>query len=138
MSSCVYASRAIMAETPDRRQTIQELEGPSESSPAERDQWESTELPELAHTRQNCTRISSAHALGPGSTAPAGLFGQLTYSFSKFWRRQISVTVDHVACRDHLGTYHCFSSFCRSTGINEMAYFILWNTEIQGRTIPVS
>lgn len=95
-----------MAETSQHHQSIEESEERPNVSPAERDQWESTELSVLAHTRQNYTRASSSHALGPGSTAPTGFIGQFTYSISKFWRHQISVTVDHVTCRDHLGTYH--------------------------------
>ncbi|KAA8574761.1 hypothetical protein EYC84_004010 [Monilinia fructicola] len=92
-----------MAETSQHHQSIEESEERPNVSPAERDQWESTELSVLAHTRQNYTRASSSHALGPGSTAPTGFIGQFTYSISKFWRHQISVTVDHVTCRDHLG-----------------------------------
>lgn len=94
-----------MAETSNHHQSIGEPEDPLESPSRERDQWESTELSELEHIRQNYTHASSTHASGPGSTAPNGFFGQLAFNVSKFWRHQISVTVDHVACRDHLGMY---------------------------------
>lgn len=100
-----------MAETSDQRQIVEEPEELRQVSSAERDQWESTELSEFVHIRRNYTHASSAHVLGPGSTVPTGLFGHLTYNVQKFWRRQISVTVDHVTCRDHLGTYHYFLSF---------------------------
>lgn len=104
-----------MAETSTHHQSIEEPEEPAEVSSTERDQWESTELSELDYIRQNYTHASSSHASAPGSSAPTGFFGQLTYNVSKFWRHQISVTVDHVACRDHLGMYHYyFLSFYRS------------------------
>ncbi|KAF7864074.1 hypothetical protein EAF04_007039 [Stromatinia cepivora] len=104
-----------MAETSSHRQSLEEAEEPPEPSSPERDQWESTELSELAHIRQNYTNASSSHVLGPGSTAPAGFLGRLTYNVSKFWRRQISVTVDHVACRDHLAVERTFLAYLRTS-----------------------
>ncbi|KAB8304180.1 hypothetical protein EYC80_003599 [Monilinia laxa] len=104
-----------MAETSNHHQSIEESEEPPSLSPAERDQWESTELSELAHTKQNYTRASSSHALGPGSTAPTGFIGQFTYSISKFWKHQISVTVDHVTCRDHLALERTFLAYLRTS-----------------------
>ncbi|KAK6612705.1 hypothetical protein H4I96_01918 [Botrytis cinerea] len=56
-----------MAETSNHRQSIGEPEDPLESPSRERDQWESTELSELEHIRQNYTHASSTHALGPGT-----------------------------------------------------------------------
>ncbi|KAJ8066153.1 hypothetical protein OCU04_005244 [Sclerotinia nivalis] len=104
-----------MAETPSHRRSLEEPDEPPEPSSPERDQWESTELSELAHIRQNYTNASSSHALGPGSTAPTGFFGRLTYDVSKFWRHQISVTVDHVACRDHLAVERTFLAYLRTS-----------------------
>ncbi|CAD6442096.1 0a81d20a-5499-448b-8c81-aad09bc4273b [Sclerotinia trifoliorum] len=98
-----------MAETPSHRQSLEE---PDE---LQRDQWESTELSELAHVRQNYTTALSSHALGPGSAASTGFFGRLTYNVSNFWRHQISVTVDHVACRDHLAVERTFLAFLRTS-----------------------
>lgn len=98
-----------MAEALNHHQSIEGSEEPPELSSRERDQWESTELSDFVHIRRNYTNASSrrsSNAVGPGSTAPISLIGQLTYGVSKFWRHQVSVTVDHVACRDHLGTYH--------------------------------
>ncbi|PQE20378.1 hypothetical protein CJF30_00001678 [Rutstroemia sp. NJR-2017a BBW] len=93
-----------MAETSDHRQAVDQSDELHEVSSAERDLWESTELSRI---RRNYTRASSTHALGPGpgSTAPARLFGKAGYSISKFWRHQVSVTVDHATCRDHLGFF---------------------------------
>ncbi|APA09559.1 hypothetical protein sscle_05g043290 [Sclerotinia sclerotiorum 1980 UF-70] len=104
-----------MAETPSHRQSLEAPDEPPEPSSPERDQWESTELSELAHIRQNYTTASSSHALGPGSTASTGYFGRLTYNVSKFWRHQISVTVDHAACRDHLAVERTFLAFLRTS-----------------------
>ncbi|TEY49818.1 hypothetical protein BOTCAL_0283g00040 [Botryotinia calthae] len=104
-----------MAETSNHHQSIGEPEDPLESPSRERDQWESTELSELEHIRQNYTQASSTHALGPGSTAPSGFFGQLAFNASKFWRHQISVTVDHVTCRDHLALERTFLAYLRTS-----------------------
>ncbi|ESZ91434.1 hypothetical protein SBOR_8181 [Sclerotinia borealis F-4128] len=104
-----------MVEASNHRQSTEEPAEPPELSSPERDQWESTELSELAHIRQNYTYASSTHALGPGSTAPTGFFGQLTYGVSKFWKHQISVTVDHVACRDHLALERTFLAYLRTS-----------------------
>ncbi|TGO16024.1 hypothetical protein BTUL_0033g00620 [Botrytis tulipae] len=104
-----------MAETSNQHQSIGEAEDPLELSSRERDQWESTELSELEHIRQNYTHASSTHALGPGSTAPNGVFGQFVFNVSKFWRHQISVTVDHVACRDHLALERTFLAYLRTS-----------------------
>ncbi|KAI9648016.1 hypothetical protein NHQ30_002644 [Ciborinia camelliae] len=109
-----------MAETSNHRQS-RAMEEPEESpglSSRERDQWESTELSDLTQTRQNYIHASTSHCShvsGPGSTAPTGFFSQLAYSVSKFWRHQISVTVDHVACRDHLALERTFLAYLRTS-----------------------
>ncbi|PQE23035.1 pf02656 domain containing protein [Rutstroemia sp. NJR-2017a WRK4] len=103
-----------MAETSDHRQAVDQSDELHEVSSAERDLWESTELSQI---RRNYTRASSTHALGPGpgSTAPARLFGKAGYSISKFWRHQVSVTVDHATCRDHLALERTFLAYLRTS-----------------------
>ncbi|QSZ37464.1 hypothetical protein DSL72_008562 [Monilinia vaccinii-corymbosi] len=109
-----------MVDTSKHHQSTEASGEPPDLSPPERDSWESTELSELPHGRQKHAHPSSPHALDPpGNTAPTGLLGRLTYSISKFWRRQVSVTVDHAACRDHLDCLY-------------------WSAEIQGRTAGYS
>lgn len=79
---------------------------PSHNLPLqERDQLQATEL---AQVRSNYQRASSNRLQGTGnpnmpkrSTNPVAL---LVYNVKKFWRHQISITVPHEACRDHLGT----------------------------------
>ncbi|KAM3086083.1 hypothetical protein ACMFMG_000220 [Clarireedia jacksonii] len=105
-----------MAETSDHRPAVDQSDELHEISSADRDLWESTELSQI---RRNYTRASSAHALGPGpgpgSTAPTRLFGKARYSIAKFWRHQVSVTVDHAACRDHLALERTFLAYLRTS-----------------------
>ena len=52
---------------------------------------------------------SSAQEQGAGDTIPNGAYFPSTRrSLAKLWQRQVSATVLHDACRDHLGT-HIFS-----------------------------
>jgi hypothetical protein len=75
-----------------------------EYSPGERDARESTELARLrriySHTSSHQRPGSSA-----ASTKPTGLLERFIYGVKKFWKHQISITVAHKACRDHLGTH---------------------------------
>ena len=77
---------------------------PTEDSPAERDAREATEL---ARLRRNYSRASSYQQPGPStaSTKPTTFLERFTYGVSKFWRHQVSVTVPHDTCRDHLGMF---------------------------------
>lgn len=74
-----------------------------ECSPGERDARESTEL---ARLRRIYSRTSSHQRPGSStaSTKPTGLLARFIYVVKKFWKHQISITVAHKACRDHLGT----------------------------------
>jgi len=62
------------------------------------------EATELARIRSNYTRASSYHHAGSsvGSSKPDGLLERFNYTIRVFWRRQISITVPHSTCRDHL------------------------------------
>lgn len=76
---------------------------PTEDSPAERDAREATELQKL---RRQYSRASTFHqGSSIASKKPETLLERFTYGVSKFWRHQISVTVPHVTCRDHLGMF---------------------------------
>lgn len=67
---------------------------------------------ELARLRRNYSRASTAHAnssLGHDSTRTekvTSLPRKLTAGCRKFWRHQVSITVDHQTCRDHLGMFY--------------------------------
>ncbi|KAK0123153.1 hypothetical protein ONS96_010155 [Cadophora gregata f. sp. sojae] len=62
------------------------------------------EATELARIRSNYTRASSYHHAGSstGSPKPDGLLERFNDTIRTFWRRQISITVAHSTCRDHL------------------------------------
>jgi len=76
--------------------------GPTDPTPAGSDARESIAL---ARVRGQYSRASSYHRPGSSTTSgkPTTLLERLTYPISKFWRRQISITVAHESCRDHLG-----------------------------------
>ncbi|KAH6711501.1 hypothetical protein BKA61DRAFT_92049 [Leptodontidium sp. MPI-SDFR-AT-0119] len=63
------------------------------------------EATELARIRSNYTRASSYHQAGSSiaSAKPDGLLECFSHTVRAFWRRQISITVAHSTCRDHLG-----------------------------------
>lgn len=60
----------------------------------------------LRRLRIQYSRASSSRQRGSGTAAtkkPTTLLERFTYTVSTFWRRQISITVPHSTCRDHLG-----------------------------------
>lgn len=72
---------------------------------------EATEMGDYAEVlRRSSVYInSSAQEQGAGDTIPNGAYFPSTRrSLAKLWQRQVSATVLHDACRDHLGT-HIFS-----------------------------
>lgn len=99
-----------MAEISDRNPHAlreQEVDDPlpeaeTEATPADRDAREATEL---ARIRKAYTRASN-HEQGSSASVkkPTSRLGSFTSGISKFWKHQISVTVPHATCRDHLGT----------------------------------
>jgi hypothetical protein len=72
------------------------------SGDVDRDAREDTEL---ARLRRNYSRASSHRPQGSSTTSkkPTGPLERLTYVVSRFWRHQVSITVEHSTCRDHLG-----------------------------------
>jgi hypothetical protein len=66
---------------------------------------------ELARLRRNYSRASTARTIAASNHDPtraekaSSIPGKLTAACRKFWRHQISITVDHNTCRDHLGMY---------------------------------
>jgi hypothetical protein len=74
------------------------------SSDRNRDAREDTEL---ARLRLNYSRASSyrAQSSSTRSKKPSNLLERFTYSILQYWRHQISITVEHSTCRDHLGTF---------------------------------
>lgn len=60
---------------------------------------------ELDRLRIIYSRASSSRAqVATASRKPSGLLERVNFLIKRFWRHQISITVDHSACRDHLGT----------------------------------
>ena len=104
-----------MAETPGHRHVEVPDEPPEEphqvhlNSPARTSadslDTSAREATELARIRSNYTRASSYHHAGSSvrSSKPDGLLERFNYTIRVFWRRQISITVPHSTCRDHLG-----------------------------------
>lgn len=123
-----------MAETSDHnpQALIEEPEeplpnAPTEDSPAERDAREATEL---ARLRRNYSRASTYRQQGSSiaSKKPASLLERFTYGVSKFWRHQVSVTVPHDTCRDHLGmsrnTFHSRPTSFKASQTQHYGYFL--------------
>jgi len=75
------------------------------------------EATELARIRSNYTRASSYHHAGSsvGSSKPDGLLERFNYTIRVFWRRQISITVPHSTCRDHLALERTFLGYLRTS-----------------------
>jgi hypothetical protein len=73
---------------------------------------------ELARLRRNYSRASTVHAINVSGDDPTraekviSLPGKLTAACRRFWRHQISVTVDHHTCRDHLGMFYIEACPC--------------------------
>jgi hypothetical protein len=75
------------------------------------------EATELSRIRRQYSRVSSSHhtasfTVSRRSTSLNG-WAKIKYTMSKFWKNQISVIVDHDACRDHLGMHWFLSVFVR-------------------------
>jgi hypothetical protein len=85
---------------------------------------------ELARLRRNYSRASSYRPQGSSTTSkrPTTLLERFTYSVSKSWRHQISITVEHSTCRDHLGVFlrACISRSCPSDTV-ESAICVLFD-----------
>jgi hypothetical protein len=64
------------------------------------------ESTELARLRRNYSRASSYRPQGSSTASkkPSTVLGRLNYIVARFWRHQVSITVEHRTCRDHLGT----------------------------------
>ena len=79
---------------------------------------------ELARLRRNYSRASSYRPQGSSTASkrPTTPLGRFTYTVSKFWRHQISITVEHSTCRDHLGVFFraCISRSCPSDRVSNL------------------
>jgi len=75
-----------------------------ERSPTQADALEATELERL---RRNYSRASASRRSGSTTIArkPVNLLERFTYNVKKTWKHQVSITVEHSTCRDHLGMY---------------------------------
>jgi hypothetical protein len=81
------------------------------------------EATELEQLRRNYTRASKSTTI---SKKPSNPLQRFTYAIAKFWRHQVSVTVPHESCRDHLGMAHPDSwllSYTISPRINSQERF---------------
>lgn len=67
---------------------------------AETDAREDTEL---ARLRRRYTSHSHPSSAAPTEKKPSTLLEHCLYAIRKFWRHQVSITVNHDTCRDHLG-----------------------------------
>lgn len=93
---------------------------------------------ELARLRRNYSRASSyrQQSSSTGSTKPSNLLERFAYAISGFWRHQVSVTVEHSTCRDHLGTFMRIL-LCRAHILHrESAICVLsnWVSEVRRRS----
>ncbi|KAH7391338.1 hypothetical protein BKA64DRAFT_100871 [Cadophora sp. MPI-SDFR-AT-0126] len=126
--SLVYHYRsAAMAETAGRNHSTapdESLEEPHQvhlNCPArtsvDSPDTSAREATELARIRSNYTRASSYHHAGSsiGSSKPDRLLGRFNYTIRVFWRRQISITVAHSTCRDHLALERTFLGYLRTS-----------------------
>lgn len=93
MAELSEASPRDLAENPDEPQLHAIL------STAETNAREATEL---ARLRRRYTDRTRSPALPP-ENKPTSLISHGIWAVKKFWRRQVSITVDHDTCRDHLG-----------------------------------
>jgi len=72
---------------------------------------------ELARLRRTYSRASSYRPQGSSTTSkrPTTLLERFTYTVSRFWHRQVSVTVEHSTCRDHLALERTFLGYLRTS-----------------------
>jgi hypothetical protein len=75
-----------------------------ERCPTQADALEATELERL---RQNYSRASASRRSGSTTIArkPVNLLERFAYNVKAAWKHQVSITVEHKTCRDHLGMY---------------------------------
>lgn len=73
------------------------------------DSRDATEL--TARMRRQYSRASSRRTVPASVNKPTTLLGSWSANIRSFWRRQISITVDHGSARDHLGMSIYTSSF---------------------------
>lgn len=95
MAELSEACPQVLAEEPDEPQSH------TTHSTAETNAREDTELARLRRRYTDRTR-SSRPAV---EKKPASLVEHGIYAIKKFWRHQVSITVDHNTCRDHLGMF---------------------------------
>ncbi|TVY85774.1 hypothetical protein LAWI1_G007748 [Lachnellula willkommii] len=101
----------VVEETQDNPEDDQALQ--LEQSPTQDDRLEATEMARLRSNYSLASRRS-----GPPTIAvmkPATLPGRLTYNVKKFWNNQVSIAVDHDACRDHLALERTFLGYLRTS-----------------------
>ncbi|CAL3972661.1 unnamed protein product [Diplocarpon coronariae] len=114
---------------------------PSARTPAERSAREDTELARMR--TNNYTAASSYRQQSPSrsliSKAPETLLECLTYNTKAFWRRQISVTVAHSTCRDHLALERTFLGYLRtSLALSMLGTIVAQLFRIQHAPVPNS
>ncbi|RDW87659.1 hypothetical protein BP5796_03353 [Coleophoma crateriformis] len=77
------------------------------------------EATELAQVKSNYERASSNRLPSTGNVAtpkrPTNPVALLLYNVKNFWRHQVSVTVPHEACRDHLALERTFLGYLRTS-----------------------
>ena len=89
------------------------------------------EATELAALRRHYSRASSRRpGQGVTSREPETLFGRVAYNIARFWSRQVSVTVPHESCRDHLGM-----DLSHSILFIRMSAFLLQASEVAFRNV---
>ncbi|RDL33182.1 uncharacterized protein BP5553_08621 [Venustampulla echinocandica] len=82
---------------PDQQPISEEERLPTLSQHASRDATELT-----ARMRRQYSRASTRRSAPVAINKPTTVLGSGIANFRKFWRRQISITVDHTSARDHL------------------------------------
>ncbi|KAH8813202.1 hypothetical protein F5884DRAFT_328227 [Xylogone sp. PMI_703] len=72
------------------------------------------EATELARLRRQYSRASTTtlHVRRP---KPSTILARVGYAITQFWRHHISITVDHVWCRDHLALERTFLGYLRTS-----------------------
>jgi hypothetical protein len=104
----LHDNRGDMPETPDRDPRASLNEPPPEppAQPPPAGDAREREATELAALQRQYSRVSSHRRPAPRAAPsdPGTPLRRFTYRLTAFWSRQISVTVPHESCRDHLGT----------------------------------
>lgn len=103
----LHDNRGDMPETPHREPGAASLdEPPAEERPSSAGGAREREATELAALQRQYSRVSAHRRPAPRAAPsdPGTPLRRFTYRLTAFWSRQISVTVPHESCRDHLGT----------------------------------